>query len=268
MDIRIGYDLTFEVPAPTPMVLMLYVHPERAGDLRGRERIVTEPDTPIHDFIDAFGNRCGRVVAAAGTFRLRDEQVIHDTGLPDARDPDARQLSVQDLPTDILPFLYASRYCEVDRFEQVAWGLFGNVPAGWPRVQAICDWVHGNVRFDYACARPTMTAWDLHNERVGVCRDFTHLAITMCRCLNIPSRYATGYLGDIGVPPDPNPMDFAAFMEVYLGGRWWPVDVRHNKPRIGRILVARGRDAVDVALTTSFGNTKLTGFKVITDEIR
>jgi transglutaminase-like putative cysteine protease len=267
MNIRIGYDLTFDVPAPAAMIVMLYVHPERAGDLLGRERIITEPEIAIEDFTDAFGNRCGRLVAPAGTLRLRGEQVIRDSGELEPRDLAAPQVPVQDLPFETLQFLLPSRYCEVDRFSDVAWKLFGSAPDGWPRVQTICDWVHAHTRFDYTCARPTMTAWELYNERAGVCRDFTHLAITFCRCMNIPARYATGYLGDIGVPPDPNPMDFAAFMEVYLGNRWWPVDVRHNARRIGRVLMARGRDAVDVALTTSFGATTLTRFKVTTEEI-
>jgi transglutaminase-like putative cysteine protease len=267
MNIRIGYDLVFDVPAPAAMIVMLYVHPDRAPDLIGRERIVTEPDIAIEDFIDAFGNRCGRFVAPAGTLRLHDEQIIRDTGELEPRDLSAAQIPVQDLPPDTLQFLYASRYCEVDRFSDIAWKLFGSAPEGWPRVQAICDWVHAQTKFDYACARPTMTSWELYNEHAGVCRDFTHLAITLCRCMNIPARYATGYLGDVGVPRDPNPMDFAAFMEVYLGGRWWPVDVRHNARRVGRVLMARGRDAVDVALTTSFGTTTLTGFKVITEQV-
>jgi transglutaminase-like putative cysteine protease len=252
------------------MILMLYVHPDYVGQLRDPpDRIIIEPDLNVRDYVDCFGNRCGRIVAPAGTLRLRDEQLIDVSDAPDARPPDLAiaQHPIQDLPADTLQFLLASRYCEVDRFGELAWKLFGSVREGWPRVQAVCDWVHSHLRFDYACARPTKTAWECYSEQTGVCRDFTHLAIAMLRALNIPARYATGYLGDIGVPPDPAPMDFAAFMEVYLADRWWPVDVRHNKPRTGRVLMARGRDAVDVALTTSFGNAKLTGFKVITEQV-
>jgi transglutaminase-like putative cysteine protease len=266
MLIDIGYNLEFELSAPTPMILLLYVHPERAGDLPQPETIITEPQVEVHDYIDVFGNRCARLMAPAGIFSVHQKMVIRDSGLPDARDPNTIQHPLQDLPPETLQFLLASRYCEVDRFTELAWQMFGNVPQGWPRVQAVCDWVHQYITFGYRYARPTKTAWDVYTERTGVCRDFMHLSITFLRCLNIPSRYATGYLGDIGVPPDPNPMDFSAFFEVYLSNRWWPVDSRHNVPRQGRILMARGRDAVDVALATSFGPHKLTKFVVITEE--
>lgn len=267
MRIRIGYDLEFTLPAPTPMILMLYVHPERSGDLEQPEQMIAEPRVDLSDYIDCFGNRCTRAVAPAGTFRVHSEQIIRDTGLPDARDFNAIQHPLPELPTDTLQYLIASRYCEVDRFSETAWQLFGQTPLGWPRVQAVCDWVFNNVTFGYQHARSTKTAWDVYSDRCGVCRDFMHMAITFLRCLNIPARYATGYLGDIGVPPDPNPMDFSAFFEVYLSNRWWPVDARHNIPRIGRILMARGRDAVDVALATTFGPHKLTKFSVVTEEV-
>ena len=168
---------------------------------------------------------------------------------------------------DTLVFLLGSRYCETDRFTDIAWSRFGNLPKGWPLVQAICDYVHDRTKFGYEHASPTKTAWDAHSEQRGVCRDFAHLAITLCRCMNVPARYCTGYLGDIGVPPDPAPMDFSAWFEVYLGDRWYTFDARHNQPRIGRILMARGRDATDVAIVTSFGPGTLTGFKVRTDEV-
>lgn len=267
MLIKIGYDLEFQLAAPTPMILLLYVHPERTGDLRQLERMIPEPHVSVRDFIDNFGNRCARVVAPAGTFKVHSEQVIFDNGLPEVQDPNAIQHPLQDLPADTLQFLLASRYCEVDRFTALAWQLFGNVPEGWQRVKAVCDWVHENVIFGYGFARSTKTAWDVYTERNGVCRDFMHLAITFLRALNIPARYATGYLGDIGVPAAPDPMDFSAFFEVYLSHKWWPVDARHNVPRIGRILVARGRDAVDVALATSFGPHTLTKFHVTTEEV-
>jgi transglutaminase-like putative cysteine protease len=267
MLIRLGYELVFNLPEPVPMLLLLYVHPSRAASLRQPDRVRTEPAVPVHEFTDWFGNRCARVVAPAGRFRLWNETAVEDSGEPDPVCPDAEQHAVADLPTEALQFLLASRYCEVDRLSEVAWQLFGGTPPGWPRVQAVCDWVHNHVTFGYQHARPTKTAFDVYTERRGVCRDFMHLAITFCRCLNIPARYATGYLGDIGVPPAPFPMDFSAWFEVFLGGRWWTFDARHNVPRIGRVLMARGRDAVDVALTTSFGAAPLERFTVQTDEV-
>jgi transglutaminase-like putative cysteine protease len=266
MLIRLGYEIVFDLPAPTPMLLMLHVHPSQAGSLREPDRVRVEPAVPVEEFTDAFGNRCGRLLAPAGTLRLSNDTLVEDSGLPDAVCPEAAQHPVEQLPPEVLPFLLASRYCEVDRLSDVAWGLFGQAPPGWGRVQAVCDWVHDNVRFGYEFARPTKTAYEVHAERQGVCRDFMHLAITFCRCLNIPARYATGYLGDIGVPPAPFPMDFSAWFEAYLGGRWHTFDARHNVPRIGRVLMARGRDATDVALTTSFGPTHLKKFVVRTDE--
>lgn len=268
MRIKIGYDLSFENATPTPMILSLYVHPERAGDLEQPETIVTEPQIPIRDYTDAFGNRCGIILAPAGTFTLRSRNVVRDNGAHEAWPNDAEQYQVDQLPPEAIQFLLPSRYCEVDRMFDRAWQLFGGFDPGWARVRAICHWVHDNIKFGYQFARPTKTALDVCNESTGVCRDFTHLAVTFCRCMNIPARYATGYLGDIGVPPDPAPMDFAAFMEVYLSGKWWSIDVRHNMPRIGRILMARGRDAVDVPLTTNFGASTLVKFAVITEEIK
>jgi transglutaminase-like putative cysteine protease len=267
MLIRLGYDLTFNLPAAVPMVLLLYVHPSRAPSLRRPDRVRTEPALEVDEFTDAFGNRCGRIVAPPGRLRLWNDTLAQDGGEPDPVCPEAAQHAVEDLPPETLPFLLASRYCEVDRLSDTAWELFGNSPPGWPRVQAVCDWVHDNVEFGYAHARPTKSAYEVFSERKGVCRDFMHLAITFCRCLNVPARYATGYLGDIGVPPAPFPMDFSAWLEAYLGGRWHTFDARHNVPRIGRVLMARGRDAVDVALTTSFGPAPLEQFTVWTDEV-
>src|SRR5262245_31869734 len=220
MLIDLGYELVFDVPAPTPMLLLLYTHPSRAADLRGPDVVRAEPAVPIEEFLDGFGNRCGRILAPAGTLRLWGETLIEDSGQPDPVCPDASQHPVEELPSEVLPFLLSSRYCEVDGLSETAWELFGQTPLGWARVQAVCDWVHDNVRFGYPFARPTKTAQDVYNERQGVCRDFTHLAVTFCRCLNIPARYATGYLGDIGVPPQPFPMDFSAWFEAFLGGRW------------------------------------------------
>jgi transglutaminase-like putative cysteine protease len=267
MLILIGYDLIFEVPSPTAMVLMLYVHPDRAGDLVEPEKLNVEPAVPIEDFTDVYGNRAARVLVPAGAIRFHSQSIVRDNGLVDAQNPNAQQHPIPELPPDVLPFLLASRYCEVDRMSNIAWDLFGKTDPGWGRAKQICNWVQSNVKFGYPHARPTKTAWDTYVERTGVCRDLMHLAITFCRAMNIPARYATGYLGDIGVPASPDPMDFSAFFEVYLDHKWWPMDARHNIPRLGRVLMARGRDAVDVALTTSFGPTKLTKFCVVTEEI-
>jgi len=267
MLIRIGYDIAFDVPAPAPMLLALYVHPGRAPLLQAPDRVNVEPRVPVDTYIDGFGNRIGRLLAPAGQIRLRSDNVIRDHGLPDEEGVQACQHPVHELPPAALPFLLASRYCEVDLLSDLAWNLFGNVPEGRPRVQAVCDWVQASVRFGYEHARPARTAAQVLEERVGVCRDFQHLAIAFCRALNIPARYATGYLGDIGIPAQPYPMDFSAWFEVYLGGRWYTLDARHNTPRIGRVLMAVGRDAADVALTTSFGPTILRNFQVWTDEV-
>ncbi|HEX4053951.1 MAG TPA: transglutaminase family protein [Tepidisphaeraceae bacterium] len=267
MLIRIGFDLAFDLPASVSMLLMLYTHPCRSSSLLAPETIHSSPPTPINTFIDQFGNRCGRIAAAAGELRLWHESVVRDSGLPDPVHPEAAQSDIHNLPLDVVPFLFASRYCETDHLSNIAWGLFGNTPPGWPRAQAVCDWVHNNVQFGYEFARPTKSAHEVYQERRGVCRDFSHLLITFLRCLNIPARYVTGYLGDIGVPQVPDPMDFSAWTEVFLDGRWYTFDARHNMPRIGRIVMARGRDAVDVAITTSFGPSTLKKFIVITDEI-
>lgn len=267
MYIKLGYELAFELPAATPMLLMLHVHPSRQGDVVRETGVKTHPEVPVTTFTDSFGNTAGRIVAPAGTLTLTYDAVVKDSGLHDPVQPDAQQHPVQDLPADVLPFLLNSRYCEVDEMGDVAWELFGQTPLGWPRVQAVVDWAHHHVTFGYQFARPTKSAFDVYKEKQGVCRDFTHLAVTLCRCLNIPARYATGYLGDIGIPPVDAPMDFSAWFEVYLSGRWWTFDARHNTPRIGRVVMAYGRDATDVALTTSFGPARLTKFVVWTDEV-
>jgi len=267
MRIGIGYDIAYECAAPTFMVLILNVHASRVADLEAPDLVVTEPSLPMSGYHDGFGNWCTRVMAPAGTIRIHSAAVVRDSGLPDLVVPTARQVPVQDLPHETLVYLLASRYCETDRMMQLAWSLFATTPPGWARVQAICDYVHDRVEFGYHFARPTKTAHDAHAERQGVCRDFAHLAITLCRCMNIPARYCTGYLGDIGVPAVDAPMDFSGWFEAYLDGRWYTFDARHNAPRIGRVLIARGRDAADVAITTSFGPSTLAGFKVVTDEL-
>jgi transglutaminase-like putative cysteine protease len=267
MLIRVGFDIAYEVPAPTPMVLLLSIHPSRSADIRKPEALVTFPQVPLDSFLDPFGNRCARLVAPTGEIRFGCDAIVADSGEPDPIDWDARQRPIEDLPVHVLPFLLASRYCEVDQMGDIAWDLFGKTPPGWPRVQAVCDWVHHHITFGYSFARSDKTAALVHAEGRGVCRDFTHLAITFCRCLNIPARYVTGYLGDIGVPPVPYPMDFSAWFEVFLDDRWHTFDARHNRPRIGRIPMARGRDATDVALTTTFGKHLLRKFTVWTDPV-
>jgi transglutaminase-like putative cysteine protease len=265
MLIRLAYDIQFQIPASVAMVALLNVHPSRVSDLLEPDELQTEPRLEVTNYIDTFGNRCSRFVAPPGPLRLTNSTLIRASDSPDEVNQSARQLPVGDLPNEILAYLLSSRYCEVDRFSNIAFELFGNFEPGWGRVQAICNWVHNKVAFNYQHARPTKTALDVYTERIGVCRDFQHLAITFCRALNIPARYAAGYLGDIGVPVV-LPMDFSAWFEVHLDGRWWTFDARNNQPRLGRILMAAGRDASDVAITTSFGQADLRHFFVVTEE--
>ena len=265
LDLRVGFELTYEFPQPVPMILVVNVHYSRAPDIIVPDTLITEPAVPITPYRDLFGNWCNRLTAPAGRMRLRANGVVKDSGLPDETQVNAWQHSVEDLPEDSLVFLLGSRYCETDILSPIAWQLFGNTPPGWPRVQAICDYVHNRIAFNYQNARSTRTAAQAFEERTGVCRDYAHLAITFCRCLNIPTRYCTGYMSDIGTPPPFAPGDFAAWMEVYLGGRWYTFDPRNNTPRIGRVLMARGRDASDVAIVTTFGPNTLEHFEVWTD---
>ncbi len=267
MLIRLGYDIRFDIPCTVPIVALLNVHPSREADLLEPDQLHVAPEVNIDKYLDSFGNHCTRLVAPQGTLRLHGSTLIEDSGQTDAQDFSAREIPVGELPTETLRFLLASRYCEVDLLTNVASELFGHLAPGYGRVQAICDWVHQKVRFGYGFARSTKTALDVYTERLGVCRDFQHLAITFCRALNIPARYTTGYLGDIGVPVSPDPMDFSAWFEAFLEGRWWTFDARHDKPRIGRVLMATGRDAADVAITTSFGSALLTQFTVVTEEV-
>jgi transglutaminase-like putative cysteine protease len=267
MLIKIGYDIAYTATMRTPMVVMLSVHPSRVPDLVAPENITCEPAAPIHYYHDSFGNFCGRLVIEPGRTVLSNRATVRDSGLPDVVMPNAQQIPVENLPDEVILFLLPSRYCEIDRMMGLAWSLFKDTPMGWGRVQAICDYVHNYVTFGYQFAAPTKSAHDVHAERRGVWRDFAHLAVTLCRCMNIPARYCTGYLGDIGVPLEDTPMDFSAWFEVYLSGQWYTFDARHNTPRIGRILMGRGRDAADVPLSTSFGQTLLTGFSVYTDEV-
>jgi transglutaminase-like putative cysteine protease len=267
LKIRVGYELVYECPQPTPMVLMLSVHYSRASDLIAPDHLITDPALPIASYRDSFGNWCSRIVAPAGMTRITSDAVVRDSGAPDPVVAGARQTSIPDLPEETLLFLLGSRYCETELLMPIAWNLFAQTPLGWPRVQAICDFVHGHLSFGYQFARATKTANEAYRERNGVCRDFAHLALTLCRCMNIPARYCTGYLGDIGVPVVDSPMDFSGWFEAFLDGRWYTFDARHNVPRIGRVLMARGRDAADVAIATSFGVNRLASFKVWTDEV-
>jgi len=266
MLIRLGYDIAFETPLDVPIVTLLKVHPSRVQDLLEPDELKVEPGATVEVYEDSFGNHCCRFLARAGEVRLSNSTLIRDLGQPDPANWFAREVPVQNLPHDVLRYLINSRYCEVDKLSDTAAKLFGQMPRGWYRVQAICNWVHSNVTFGYQFADPTRTAMEVFNQRRGVCRDFQHLAVTFCRALNIPARYATGYLGDIGVPAAPDPMDFSAWFEVYLEDRWWTFDARHNIPRIGRVLMAVGRDASDVAITTSFGAANLRRFNVVTYE--
>lgn len=266
MLIKIGFDIEFELRNPTPMVLMLFVHPSRQKDLRSPEELVVTPATPVSFYTDLFGNRCARLLGPEGNVRFQVEATIEDSGEPDRQSPDAVQHRVEDLPDETLAFLMPSRYCEVDKLTDTAWKLFGQTPPGWARVQAICTWVHEHITFGYHFANSSKSAFDVYTDGKGVCRDFSHLALTFCRCMNIPARYATGYMGDIGVPLV-LPMDFSGWFEVYLGDRWHTFDARHNVPRIGRVVMAVGRDAADVALTTNFGSATLKKFFVISDEV-
>jgi transglutaminase-like putative cysteine protease len=267
VDIRVGYEITYNCFQPTPMMVMLNIHPSRAADLRAPDNMTTNPAVPLGGYRDRFGNWCTRVLAPAGLFTMTASTVVRDSGLPDRVALAARQTPVEQLPDDVLVFLLGSRYCETDRLSDIAWNLFGGYAPGWARVQAIVDYVHNHIQFGYPHARPTRTAWDAYSEGRGVCRDFAHLAVTLCRCMNIPARYCTGYLGDIRVPVLPGPMDFSAWFEAWLDGEWYSFDARHRVPRIGRIVIGYGRDATDVAISNAFGSTALAGFKVWTDEV-
>ena len=267
MRIKCGYEISYQCAQATPMMLLLSVHPSRRDDLETPDTLQTQPNLTKKRFVDPFGNHCTRILAPAGLTTVSADFVIRDSGKHDAYAPDAPQLAVEDLPNDALFYLMGSRYCEVDQLANLAWSLFGGVQPGWARVQAIVDYAHERISFGYHHADKTRTAARAHEERVGVCRDYAHLAVTLCRAMNIPARYCTGYLGDIGVPVMDAPMDFSAWFEVFLGDRWYTFDARHNEPRIGRVLIARGRDATDVAISTEFGPAILAGFKVVTDEL-
>ena len=266
--LRVGFEMVYECPSPTPMILALNVHYSRAADLLCPDRISTAPAVPMSAYRDLFGNWCTRLVAPAGFFVLRADARLRDPGRSDEVAWGAQQVAVEHLPESTLVYLLGSRYCETDQLSALAWSHFGNGPTGWGRVQAICDFVHQHVEFGYHHARRTRTAWETYREQTGVCRDYAHLAIAFCRCMNIPARYCTGYLGDIRIAPIPGPMDFAGWFEAYLGDRWYTFDARNNTPRMGRVLMACGRDACDVALVSTFGPNTLQRFTVWADEVQ
>jgi transglutaminase-like putative cysteine protease len=268
MQFRAGYELIYSFPQPTPIILVVNIHDSRASDIVVPDRLVTQPAIPITSYRDGFGNQCHRVLAPGGRLSLSADSVVNDSGEPDEIRSTAGQDTVEDLPAETLVFLLGSRYCETDLLSPMAWQLFSGTAPGHARVQAICDYVHNHIVFNYQNARATRTAAEAFNERTGVCRDYAHLAIAFCRCMNIPARYCTGYLSDVGTPLPYPPGDFAAWFEAWIGGRWHLFDPRNNVPRIGRILMARGRDASDVAITTTFGPNILEQFTVWTDEVR
>ena len=266
MELNVGYELIYDLPQPTPMLLVLHIHYTRASDILVPDHIITDPPVPLSAYRDGFGNWCSRLSAPKGRFRIASNAKVRDTGKPDSVVKTAQQHAIEELPEEALVFLLASRYCDTEKLSQVAWDLFGKTKPGWARVQAICDYVHNHIKFNYQDANPTRTASEAFQEKRGVCRDFTHLAISFCRAMNIPARYCTGYLSDIGTPKPWAVGDFAAWFEAYIGGRWQMFDPRNNTPRIGRVLMARGRDAIDVAITTTFGQNNLSKFTVITEE--
>ena len=267
MHIRAGYELVYDFPQPTPLILTLNIHYSRASDLIRPDHLITNPSVPVVSYRDGLGNWCSRLVAPKGQLRLSADAIVNDSGEPEVTVPSAWQHEVQSLPQETLVYLLGSRYCETDRLSEIAWKLFAKTPLGWARVQAICDFVHNHLTFGYEHASSTKTALQAYTDRNGVCRDFAHLAIAFCRCMNIPARYCTGYLGDIGLPPPYAPMDFAGWFEAYLAGAWYTFDARNNQPRIGRILIAQGRDAADVAISTAFGENTLRSFRVWTDQV-
>jgi transglutaminase-like putative cysteine protease len=267
MKLRVGYDLVYECPQPTPMMLMLNTHFTHANDVLVPDVLAVDPPVPITQYRDGFGNLCSRVVAPQGLFALSTSALLEVAGEFETRPHAGRQHPVEELPDECLVFLLGSRYCETDLLSDIAWQLFAKTTPGSERVQAICDFVHRHITFGYEHARATKTAREAYDEGKGVCRDYAHLAITFCRCMNIPARYCTGYLSDIGTPRPWAAGDFAGWFEAFIGGSWHMFDPRNNTPRIGRVLIAQGRDASDVPITQTFGPNKLLNFKVWTDEV-
>jgi transglutaminase-like putative cysteine protease len=264
--IRAGFRIAIRSEAEMPLLCALSPHPHAVRPVLGTGAVRSDPPVPIETYRDAFDNEISRLTAPPGAITLVSDFVVDQDGAPDEVNRAARQQPVADLPTEILRFLIPSRYCESDLLATEAWSRFGATAEGWARVQAICDFVHGHIEFGYQYGRPTKSAVDVLREGNGVCRDFAHLAVALCRAMNIPARYCSGYLPDIGVPYG-GPMDFSAWFEVWLDGRWYTFDARFNTPRIGRILMVRGRDATDVAMITSFGAHAIERFEVWAEEL-
>jgi transglutaminase-like putative cysteine protease len=273
MHIRYGYEIELTCDQEMPLVTMLDIHPSRRGDVTAPDDMqasglsIKEPIDTSNTYLDQFGNICRRIVAPAGGILLSGKGIVHDSGFPDPQVPDADVLPPEKLPPETLTYLIGSRYCDTDLLLTKAWARFGDIAGGWQKVQAVCDHVHSLIRFSYGQNPNLRTATEAINVGSGVCRDFAHIAITFCRCLNIPARYCTGYLGDIGVPKDPHPMDFSAWFEVYLDDQWFAFDARFNTPRIGRTLIARGRDATDVPIINSFGLHQIRRFDIVAEEV-
>lgn len=267
MLIRFGFEIEIECSANVPMILALSTHSSLDARLIGEDRVRCEPDVELREYLDEYGNRITRMVAPKGHVKLWSDCVAETSAEPDAYQPEAEQHEIDALPDACLSYLMASRYCDTDNLSDAAWAKFGNTTPGWGRVQAICDYAHEQTSFGYKFGRSSKTASEVLREKTGVCRDFAHLAISLCRAMNIPARYASGYLGDIGVPYS-GPGDFCAWFEVFLDKRWFTFDARYNTRRIGRLLMVRGSDASDVAMITSFGPYQLTHFRVWTDEIK
>jgi transglutaminase-like putative cysteine protease len=267
MRLRVGCEFEYASPGQVPMLMLVrpQAGPEQQIEYESRW---TEPQVSVADYVDSFGNSCWRFTAPSGEFRIRYDALVIVSGEPDIVVPNAPLIGVADLPDAALVYTLPSRYIQSDLLVQPAWELFGATQPTWSRVQAVCDWVHTNVNYETGSSDPTVTAMDVLQRRVGVCRDFALLATGLCRALNIPARYTFGYLPDIGVEPPDIAMDFHAWFEAYLGGRWYSFDARHNVPRVGRVVVGHGRDAVDVAMATQYAATSLTAMTVWADEVQ
>ncbi len=264
--VRVGCEFRYTAEVETAAVFQ--VQPLTTGPATLlRQSWHTQPTLSRRAYTDLYGNDCERLTLPVGDTVLRYDALALVSDAVDEVDFTAAQTPAALLPDDTLLYTLGSRYCLPDVLGDEAWRLFGNEKPGYGRVQAICDFVHAHLRFDYGSAAPTSTAADVYAAGCGVCRDYAHLAITFCRALSIPARYVFGYLPDIDVPPVPEPMDFAAWMEVYLGGRWWTFDPRNNAARKGRVLIGRGRDALDVAMVTTYGGPLLVGMEVWAEEV-
>ena len=266
MLVRAGYEIDLCCETEVPLLMALSTHSSFSARMIGEDHVRSDGNESLTEYVDGFGNRITRYTCPRGNIRLWSDFIVEVDRSPDPQNWNARQHEIADLPNDVLTYLLPSRYCDSDALASAAWSLFGATPMGWGRVQAICDFVHNHVTFGYQFGRADKTASEVYREKAGVCRDFAHLSIAFCRAMNIPARYASGYLGDIDVPSS-GPGDFCAWFEVFLDGAWHTFDARYNVPRIGRVLMVRGPDAAQVAMITSFGSYKLVSFRVWCDEV-